>query len=213
MPPAPPPRLPVDALQRACCYRRQRCERQYPAGPDRAERGAIPLLSKHARNSSRVAARLLRVVEPETSARKGKVGPYLFTGFVTDASVCARLRCARPGGSARVIEGGGGWGVFRVGVEARAREVTASLSATPYLKNLAKFSSLPLALGEKMREDFRDLTRGAHDDPPRTDSHSLARDSIRAVNPCRVCSASSVLKTRSPSAEVRPPQTKTLMRR
>lgn len=43
------------------------------------------VLLKHARNSSRVAARLLRVVEPETSARKGKVGPYLFTGFVTDA--------------------------------------------------------------------------------------------------------------------------------
>ena len=42
------------------------------------------VLLKHARNSSRVAARLLRVV-PETSARKGKVGPYLFTGFVTDA--------------------------------------------------------------------------------------------------------------------------------
>jgi len=43
------------------------------------------VLLKPARNSSRVAARLLRVVEPETSARKGKVGPYLFTGFVTDA--------------------------------------------------------------------------------------------------------------------------------
>ena len=43
------------------------------------------VLLKHARNSSRVAARLLRVAEPETSARKGKVGPYLFTGFVTDA--------------------------------------------------------------------------------------------------------------------------------
>ena len=43
------------------------------------------MLLKHARNNSRVAARLLRVVEPETSTRKGKVGPYLFTGFVTDA--------------------------------------------------------------------------------------------------------------------------------
>ena len=43
------------------------------------------VLLKHARNSSRVAARLLRVVEPETNGRKGKVGPYLFTGFVTDA--------------------------------------------------------------------------------------------------------------------------------
>ena len=43
------------------------------------------VLLKHASNSSRVAARLLRVVEPETSARKGKVGPYVFTGFVTDA--------------------------------------------------------------------------------------------------------------------------------
>ena len=42
-------------------------------------------LLKHAKGSSRVAARLLRVVEPETRARKGKVGPYLFTGFVTDA--------------------------------------------------------------------------------------------------------------------------------
>ncbi len=42
------------------------------------------VLLKHARNSSRVAARLLRVVEPETSARKGKRGPYLFTGFLTD---------------------------------------------------------------------------------------------------------------------------------
>jgi hypothetical protein len=42
------------------------------------------VLLKHAKNRSRVAARLLRVVEPETSARKGKVGPYLFTGFVTD---------------------------------------------------------------------------------------------------------------------------------
>ena len=43
------------------------------------------VLLKHARNSSRVAARLLRVVEPETSARKGKRSPYVFTGFVTDA--------------------------------------------------------------------------------------------------------------------------------
>ncbi len=43
------------------------------------------VLLKHARNSSSVAARLLRVVEPETSARKGKRGPYLFTGFLTDA--------------------------------------------------------------------------------------------------------------------------------
>jgi hypothetical protein len=42
------------------------------------------LLLKHAKNSSRVAARLLRVSEPETSARTGKVGPYVFTGFVTD---------------------------------------------------------------------------------------------------------------------------------
>ena len=43
------------------------------------------VLLKHAKGSSRVATRLLRVAEPETSARKGKVGPYLFTGFVTDA--------------------------------------------------------------------------------------------------------------------------------
>jgi hypothetical protein len=42
------------------------------------------VLLKHAKNSSRVAARLLRVVEPDTKARKGKVGPYVFTGFVTD---------------------------------------------------------------------------------------------------------------------------------
>ncbi len=42
------------------------------------------VLLKHAKNSSRVAARLLRVVEPESSARKGKVGPYVFTGFLTD---------------------------------------------------------------------------------------------------------------------------------
>jgi hypothetical protein len=41
------------------------------------------VLLKHAKNSSRVAARLLRVVEPETSARKGKMGPYVFTGFLT----------------------------------------------------------------------------------------------------------------------------------
>jgi hypothetical protein len=42
------------------------------------------VLLKHAKNSSRVASRLLRVVEPETSARKGKRGPYTFTGFLTD---------------------------------------------------------------------------------------------------------------------------------
>ena len=42
------------------------------------------VLLKHAKNSSRVAARLLRVVEPEMSARKGKGRPYVFTGFVTD---------------------------------------------------------------------------------------------------------------------------------
>ena len=42
------------------------------------------VLLKHAKTSSRVAARLLRVVEPETSARKGKRGPYVFSGFVTD---------------------------------------------------------------------------------------------------------------------------------
>jgi hypothetical protein len=42
------------------------------------------LLLKHAKNSSRVAARLLRAVEPESSARTGKVGPYVFTGFLTD---------------------------------------------------------------------------------------------------------------------------------
>ena len=52
--------------------------------PELSEAQYLVLL-KHARNSSRVAARLLRVIEPETSARKGKVGPYLFTGFVTDA--------------------------------------------------------------------------------------------------------------------------------
>ena len=52
------------------------------------------VLLKHARNSSRVAARLLRVVEPETSARKGKVGPYLFTGFVTDALALRALALA-----------------------------------------------------------------------------------------------------------------------
>ena len=43
------------------------------------------MLLKHARNSSRIAARLLLIAEPETSVRKGKVGPYVFTGFVTDA--------------------------------------------------------------------------------------------------------------------------------
>ena len=37
--------------------------------------GQYLLLLKHAKNSSRAAARLLRVSEPETSARKGKVGP------------------------------------------------------------------------------------------------------------------------------------------
>jgi len=42
------------------------------------------VLLKHAKNSSRAAARLLRAVEPETSARKGKRGPYVFTGFVGD---------------------------------------------------------------------------------------------------------------------------------
>ena len=42
------------------------------------------VLLKHAKGSSRVAARLLRVVEPETNVRKGKVDPYVFTGFVTD---------------------------------------------------------------------------------------------------------------------------------
>ena len=31
-----------------------------------------------------MAARLLRVVEPETSAPKGKRGPYLFAGSLTD---------------------------------------------------------------------------------------------------------------------------------
>jgi len=43
------------------------------------------VLLKHARNSSRVAARLLRSSSPRLSARKGKRGSYLFTGFVTDA--------------------------------------------------------------------------------------------------------------------------------
>ena len=43
------------------------------------------MLLKHAKGSPRVATRLLRVAEPETSARKGKVGPYRLTGFVTDA--------------------------------------------------------------------------------------------------------------------------------
>jgi Holliday junction resolvasome RuvABC ATP-dependent DNA helicase subunit len=43
------------------------------------------VLLKHAKNNSRVAARLLRAVEHETSLRKGKRGPYTFTGFVTDA--------------------------------------------------------------------------------------------------------------------------------
>jgi DUF971 family protein len=42
------------------------------------------VLLKHAKNSARVAARLLRVAEPDTKARKGKVGSYVFTGFVTD---------------------------------------------------------------------------------------------------------------------------------
>ena len=42
------------------------------------------VLLKHPRNSSRVGARLLRVSEPETNARTGTVGPYTFTGFVTD---------------------------------------------------------------------------------------------------------------------------------
>ena len=42
------------------------------------------VLLKHAKTSSHVAARLLRVVEPELSARKGKRSPYVFSGFVTD---------------------------------------------------------------------------------------------------------------------------------
>jgi hypothetical protein len=36
----------------------------------------------------------------------------------------------------------------------------------PYLQTLANFSSLPLALGEKMRE-YCDLSTEAHDDPRR----------------------------------------------
>ena len=39
---------------------------------------------KHAKSTSRAAARLLKAVENETSARKGKRGPYVFTGFLTD---------------------------------------------------------------------------------------------------------------------------------
>ena len=59
-------------------------------GRGSAENEGLDLGHVHARNSSRVAARLLRVVEPKTSARKGKVGPYPFTGFVTDAlGLCA----------------------------------------------------------------------------------------------------------------------------
>ena len=54
------------------------------------------VLLKHAKGSSRVAARLLRVVEPETSVRKGKVDPYVFTGFVTTPSACALLRSSTP---------------------------------------------------------------------------------------------------------------------
>ena len=54
-------------------------------GRGSAENEALDVGHVHARNSSRVAARLLWVVEPETSARKCKVGPYTFTGFVTDA--------------------------------------------------------------------------------------------------------------------------------
>jgi hypothetical protein len=39
------------------------------------------VLLKHAKTSSRVAARLLRVLEPETSARKGKRAPTSSPAF------------------------------------------------------------------------------------------------------------------------------------
>ena len=62
------------------------------------------VLLKHAKNSSRVAARLLRVGELETSARKGKVGPYTFTGFVTDGLALRALALVHPPDAVPAIE-------------------------------------------------------------------------------------------------------------
>ena len=62
------------------------------------------MLLKHARNSSRLASRLLRVVEPETNARKGKLGPYTFTGFVTDGLALRALALVHPPDAVPAIE-------------------------------------------------------------------------------------------------------------
>ncbi len=80
----------VDEPKAAWCHRRYDGEGRYLPVQIELSKVQYLVFLKHARNSFRVAARLLRVVEPKTSARKGKVGPYPFTGFVTDAlGLCA----------------------------------------------------------------------------------------------------------------------------
>ena len=53
-----------------------------------------------------MASRLLRVVEPETSARKGKLGSYTFTGFVTDGLALRALALVNAPDAVPAIERG-----------------------------------------------------------------------------------------------------------